>query len=290
MKFTNSAAIMMAMSSLLMGSVAHGQDALAAVPELNALLPQSVRDAGVLNIAIPDVGRPLTYMEGDEFKGMDPDLARAVAEVLGLKPELNLIPFAAALTGLQAGRYDISYGEFYVTAERLQVADFVTNWQDYSSFLVTKSSGYAPVAIADICGKTVGAMAGSAELEILTSAAKDCADAPTVSAFPSVTNAVLALNSNRVDGVLIGRGAAQESINLDQGLDASGEIGGGPTATAVARNDNSDAMLAAIKAAYDHLIASGDYLRILEQNDTAYGATSEAVIYTQDSTPPDYSF
>lgn len=274
----------------LTGTTAYAQDALATVPELQELLPQSVRDAGVLKIAIPDVGKPLSYSEGDELKGMDPDLARAVSQVLGLEPELNLIPFAAALTGLQASRYDISYGEFYVTAERLKVADFVTNWQDYSSFLVAKSSGYRPVSLDEICDKTIGAMAGSAELEILNSVSGNCAAAPTISAFPSVTNAVLALNSNRVDGVLIGRGAAQESINLDAGLDASGEIGGGPTATAVARNDNSEAMLAAIKGAYDHLIASGDYQRILEQNDTAYGAATEAVIYTQDSTPPDYSF
>ena len=67
-----------------------------------------------------------------------------------------------------------------------------------------------------------------------------------MSAFPSISNAVLALNSGRVDGVLINRGGAQESIHMDSGLDATGEIGGGPTATAVARTENSEKLLAAI--------------------------------------------
>lgn len=258
--------------------------------EVAALLPEAIRAAGVLRIAVPDVGKPLAYKEGDELKGMDIGLAKAVAGAMGLKAEISLVPFAAALPGLQAGKYDISYGEFYVTAERLKVADFVTSWQDYSSFLVVKSKGYAPTSLTEICGKSLGAMVGSAELEILNKAAAACDAAARINAFPSISNAVLALNSGRVDGVLINRGGAQESIMLDAGLDASGEIGGGPTATAVARTADSEAMLAALKAAYDHLIASGAYLEILEANNTAYGAATEAQIYTEGSTPPSYDF
>jgi polar amino acid transport system substrate-binding protein len=283
--------MLVAAASLAALAAAQAQQAVAKVDAVAALLPKSIQDAGVLRIAIPDVGKPLAFKEGADLKGMDPDLANAIAGVLGLKPEVSLIPFAAALTGLQANKFDISYGEFYVTSERLKVADFVTSWQDYSSFLVKKSENYKPVALKDICGHTVGAMAGSAELETLKTAAGKCSGAaPTISAFPSVSNSILALNSGRVDGVLINRGGAQEAIHLDGGLNASGEIGGGPTATAVARTENSEKLLAAIKAAYDHLIESGVYMKILEKNDTAYGAAKSAVIYKEGSTPPKYGF
>ncbi|NNU62794.1 transporter substrate-binding domain-containing protein [Ochrobactrum soli] len=272
-------------------SSAAAQDDIKKVKEVAALLPESIRTAGVLRIAVPDVGKPLAYKEGNQLKGMDADLANAVAAVLGLKAEISLIPFAAALTGLQANKFDISYGEFYVTAERLKVADFVTNWQDYSSFLVVKSKGYTPVKLEEMCGHTVGAMAGSAELETLKAGAARCSgEATTVNAYPSVSNAILALNSGRVDGVLINRGGAQEAIHLDAGLDASGEIGGGPTATAVARTAHSEDMLKALKGAYDHLIKSGEYLEILKKNDTAYGAAEKAEIYKEGTTPPKYGF
>lgn len=275
-------------TSALIATPALSQDKAA---NIAALLPKSIQDSATLRIAIPDVGKPLAYKEGNALKGMDVDLANAVAKVLGVKADISLIPFSAALTGLQANKFDISYGEFYVTAERLKVADFVTIWQDYSSFLVVKAKGYKLVKIEDICGRTVGAMAGSAELETLKAGAAKCTGtAPTVSAFPSVSNAILALNSGRVDGVLINRGGAQEAIHLDNGLDATGELGGGPTATAVARNENSEKLLAALKGAYDHLIQTGDYAKILEKNDTAYGAAKSAVIYTQGSTPPKYGF
>ncbi|MEI5678206.1 hypothetical protein G6N74_18580 [Mesorhizobium sp. CGMCC 1.15528] len=49
-------------------------------------------------------------------------------------------------------------------------------------------------------------------------------------------------------------------------------------------------MLEALKAAYDHLIKTSDYTKILEKTDTAYGATDAAVIYKEGSTPPKYGF
>ncbi|WP_455813836.1 transporter substrate-binding domain-containing protein [Pseudomonas graminis] len=284
-------AVAVLVSGALICGNALAQSTIAAADSVVAMLPKALKDSGELRIAVPDIGKPLAYKENGTLKGMDVELAEAVAATMGLKANISLIPFAAALTGLQANKYDVSYGEFYVTAERLQVADFVTNWQDYSTFLVKKGKAFQPKALADICGQKVGAMAGSAELATLnTMNAKCSGKPPVVSAFPSINNAVLALNSGRVAGVLINRGGAQESMHMDPGLDASGEIGGGPTATAVARNANSAELLAAMKGAYDHLIASGEYGKILAKNDTAYGAVKSAETYQQGSTPPKYGF
>ncbi|WP_205962762.1 transporter substrate-binding domain-containing protein [Pararobbsia silviterrae] len=245
----------------------------------------------MLRIAVPDIGKPLAYKDGTTLKGMDVDFAKALAEVMGLKPEISLIPFSGALTGLQADKFDISFGEFYVTDERLKVVDFVTDWQDYSSFLALKSSNAKLNQLSDICGKAVGGMAGSAELEMLKTAVPKCtAPGTTVSSFPSVSNAVLALNSGRVAGVLINRSGAQESIRMDQGLTATGEIGGGPCAVAVARNGHSDAMDAAVKAAFEQLMQSGAYAEILKTNDTEYGALKDAAVYKAGATPPKYGF
>lgn len=194
------------------------------------------------------------------------------------------------MTGLQADRFDISFGQFYVTAERLEVADFVTDWQGYSAVLVSESADFMPETLADICGHFIGAMAGSAQLAVLTEAAEDCEDKPTISAFPSVSTAVLALSSQRVEGVLLGSGTAADAMKNNEGLVTSGagEFGGGPMATAVARTDHSADMLAAIQTAYDHLIQSGTYAKILEENDVTYGAIEKSVIYVEGDAPPIY--
>ncbi|MEQ3553467.1 transporter substrate-binding domain-containing protein [Pseudonocardia nematodicida] len=266
--------------------------ALAADPSVVALLPAPVKERGTLRVAVPDTGAPLGYQENGELRGMDPALGEAVAQVMGLRYEPEMVPFASAIPGLQADRYDIAYGQFYVTAERVQVVDFVTDWRDFSSFIVPSGSQFQPQSLADACGRSIGAMDGSVELQFLNDAQADCTSAGrpqiAISAFPSISAGVLALGSDRVEGVLTGRGAAENAVAQGQPFDIVGEIGGGPTATAVARTADSDQMLAAVQKAYEVLIADGAYRQILDANNTAYGAIDDPTVYTRGASLPTY--
>ncbi|MGO4317903.1 transporter substrate-binding domain-containing protein [Agrobacterium sp. MCAB5] len=282
-------ALAIILPALAAGVVNAGAEDLPAVPEIAAKLPPLVKEAGVLRIAMPDQGKPFAYKVGSELKGMDVDLANAMAATLGLKPQVTLIPFASALTGLQANKFDISFGEFYITSERMKAADFITSWQTYATFLVRKDSKFTPEKVPDVCGKSVAAMTGSVDLAALEKAKSSCAAAPIkVEAFPTSSAAVLALVSGRVDAVRADIGVASDMMKANPGIDRSGRLGGGVCAIAVARNDNSKQMLEASKAALDHLIKTGDYTKILEKNDTGYGAITEATIYAQGSNPPVY--
>lgn len=279
------------MGMLLHTGTARADEGIQKMDNIAALLPAPIREAGVLHIAVPDMGKPFAYMDHMTLKGMDVDFGNAVAALMGLKAEISLVPFSSALTGLQAHKFDISYGEFYISKARLKVAEFVTEWKDYSTFLIKKSTGYMPVKLTDICGHTVGAMAGSAELATLKSYGTKCGQTPPgIEAYPSISSAILALGSGRIDSVLINRAGAQKAMSLDAGLDASGEIGGGPTATAVGRNENTEGLSKALQAAYTYLMTSGKYMEILEQNNTTYGAAKSSAIYNESSVLPHYDF
>ncbi|MEU1301669.1 transporter substrate-binding domain-containing protein [Streptomyces shenzhenensis] len=260
--------------------------------EVVALLPEQVERRGTLRVAIPDSGVPLATKENGELRGMDPGLGKALAQVMGLRFQPQMIPFSSALPGLQAGRYDVSFGEFYVTAERVKVADFVTAWRDFSSFVVWKDAKVKPQSLADVCGLQVGAMDGSVELKFLNDTQADCAaqgkQPITINAFPSISAGVLALSSNRVQAVLANRGGGENAIAKGQSFTLAGQIGGGPTATAVARTAYSEQMLKAVRKAYEVLIANGAYSKILEANNTSYGAIDNPTIYTTGSSLPDY--
>lgn len=222
---------------------------------------------------------------------MDADLANAMAATMGLEAEVTLIPFASALTGLQANKFDISFGEFYITAARMKTADFITSWQAYATFLVNKDKGLMPAKVFNVCGKSVAVMTGSVDQVALEKAKNDCADGTQikVEAFcNSSSSAVLALVSGRVDAVRADIGVASDMMRATRGLVSTGKLRGGFCAIAVARNENSKQMLDASKAALDHLIKSGEYRRILEKNETAYGAIEEATNYAEGSNPPVY--
>jgi len=257
------------------------------------LVPESIKSKGTITIAIPDTGAPIAYKDGDDLKGMDPLLAEELASILGLKADLQYVPFTQALTGLQSGRYDLSFGEFYITPERLKAADFVSNWSTYSSFLTRADDSFKPETLSDVCGHSVGAVAGSAELAFLQAGAKECEKqnkkSIDVHAFPDFNAAMLAVSSSRVDATMNDRGAEELAIQKGQPFKISGKAGGGPCSTAVRRTDDSAQMLQAVKKAYEIMISSGAYAKILDEAGTTYGAITDPEIYTADSTPPDYS-
>ncbi|MFB9832314.1 transporter substrate-binding domain-containing protein [Actinoallomurus acaciae] len=260
------------------------------VDAIAALIPESLRSRGVLRVAVPDGSPPLASVDDSgAVVGMDPSLARALGGLMGLKVKLTAGSFDSQVPGLQSGKFDLAMGEYYVTADRLKSADFVSDWRDYSSFATRSADGWKPAGGQDLCGKKIGVMKGSAEEASVTTFNRKCSTPMTISSFPDQSASFLALNSSRIDAVVTGRGQLETAASTTKGFKISGEFGGGPCATAVARNGDSAKMLKAVQAGYAELIKSGTYLQILKKWNSDYGALDKPQIYTADSTPPKYS-
>ncbi|WP_184728159.1 transporter substrate-binding domain-containing protein [Saccharopolyspora phatthalungensis] len=260
------------------------------VDAIAALVPESIRNRGELRVAVPDGSAPLSSVDDSgQVVGMDPSLARALGGLMGLKVTLTAGSFDSQIPGLQAGKFDLAMGEYYVTADRLKSADFVSGWRDYSSFATRTNDGWNPMTGQDLCGKRIGVMKGSAEEASLIAFNGKCSTPMTISSFPDQSASFLALNSGRTDAIVTGRGQLETAAKTTKGFKVSGEFGGGPCATAVARNGDSAAMLKAVQAGYTELIKSGVYAQVLKQWNSEYGALDQPQIYTADSTPPNYS-
>ncbi len=264
-----------------------GTRAAAASPA--SLVPAAIKKRGYLNVAVPDGAPPLANSSPSGPVGMDPDLATALGKVLRLKVHDSVVPFEAELTGMQAGKYDIAGGEFYVTAVRIKSANFISAWHDYSAFLSLKKNSYRPTNSKSLCGKTVGVFAGSAEQQALTALNAHCSSKMTLSAFSAPNEAFLALSSGRVAAVTTGREQLELASEASPGkFKITGEFGGGPTAWAIARNSNTTQLTAALKAAFKVLIANGTYKKILNKWHTEYGAVKATTVYTKGSKLPNY--
>jgi polar amino acid transport system substrate-binding protein len=296
-RFVSLAALALVVPAALAGCGSDSDDSAAAptkaVAQVDAvadLVPSQIRDAGVLRVAVPDGSAPLASVnDSGDVEGMDPEIATALGGLMGL--DVKLVPgsFDAQIPGLQSDKYDLAMGEYYVTAERLASVDFVTDWRDYSSFATAADSDFEPKAGTDLCGHPVGVLKGSAEEASITTLNDSCDDPMKISAFPDQSAGFLALSSGRVDAVVTGRGPLEAASKKSDAFKISGEYGGGPCATAVARTEYSDEMLKAVQAGIQELIDNGTYAEILKKWDTDYGALDTAEIYTKDSTPPDYA-
>lgn len=262
------------------------------VAEIAALVPDTIRKRGVLRVATMTKYQPFAFVADGKNVGMIPEMVTAVAQTMGLKADIHGMDFPSILLGLQAQKYDIGMGEFFVRKDRVDVADFVTEWSNFDAFVVNKGSKYLPESIADVCGHKIAILAGSSGVPAMETGKERCAQAgkaaPQVSVFPQMADAVLALSSNRAEAVLTGREVGLTLVASGQPFVPTGRVGGGPCATAVARNADSARLAQAIQAAYVYLIKSGKYEEIHKRWGTDYGAINNPTIYRQGDALPDY--
>jgi len=83
-------------------------------------VPAKYRDAGTLSVASDASYPPMEFIkEGtNEIIGADPDLATALGQVMGVKLNLENVPFDSILAGIEADKYDLGMSSFTNTKER----------------------------------------------------------------------------------------------------------------------------------------------------------------------------
>lgn len=292
--FAAFAGLMVSVSGAYSQTLPEGQvEAVEPDAAVVALVPAAIKERGTLNIATMTKYQPYSFTVGDKQVGMIPEMVTAVAQTMGLKPNIATMDFPAILLGLQAKKYDIGMGEYFVRQDRLEVADFVTEWSNYNAFIVNQGSTFTPSGLPDICGHKIAILAGSSGVPAMEIGKQRCSEAgkpaPEVSNFPAMADAILALSSNRVEAVLTGREVGLAMINQGQPFAVSGKVGGGPTATAVARTEGHETLPEAVQAAYLHLIKTGVYEKIHKRWNTDYGMIDNPTIYRKGDQPPTYA-
>jgi polar amino acid transport system substrate-binding protein len=73
-------------------------------PKIAAEVPKSIASSGTLSVAADATYAPNEFIasDGHTVIGMDPDLAKALAQVMGLKADVKNVTFDAIIPGLAA--------------------------------------------------------------------------------------------------------------------------------------------------------------------------------------------
>jgi polar amino acid transport system substrate-binding protein len=91
-----------------------------------ALLPQGVRDVGVLTAGMPLDYEPYNFMGADSKPtGLDVDIFNGIAETLGLKPQISRMGFASIIPAVSGGRVQVGMSGIGILPARLKVVSFV---------------------------------------------------------------------------------------------------------------------------------------------------------------------
>jgi polar amino acid transport system substrate-binding protein len=248
-----------------------------AVPAVVKLVPASIKSKGSLTVAADASYAPNEFVgpDGHTVVGMDADLSKALAGVMGLKANIVNATFDTIIPGLSGGKYDLGASSFTDTKAREKVVDFVDYFLAGTSFFTKAQGGSSVTGLADLCGKTVSVESGTTEESDAQGQSKKCKSGGkppvTVLVYPTQSAANLALSSGRAELSMADSPVAAYQVKQSHGVfKITGQTyGTAPYGLAVPKTSKlAPAVLAALKV----LMKNGTYKSILAKWGISSGA------------------
>jgi polar amino acid transport system substrate-binding protein len=262
------------------------------VDSVVALVPDEFKNKPIAN-GIYNTFPPEEFLEGDTLVGIQPDIALALSEVMGVQIQnASVGSFDSLIPGVASGRYDMSSADFGVTAERLQQVDFVTEFRIGTAFAVKTGSGITINAATDLCGHSVGVQAGSYFIDQINGANEQCSSAGLKSidlqTFPDDGARNLAVTNGRIEVTATTEDALAYSIDSQNLPLELQKFVYEPVEQAIALPDGSG-LGPALEAAMKEIVSNGTYAKILAKwgsDSIAYSSPDEAMLLTDASQAP----
>ncbi len=148
---------------------------------------------------------PMGYTdESGEIVGFDIDLARAVAEKMGVDVEFKPIDWDAKSMELSSKKIDVIWNGFSISEERKQEVLFSDPYLTTEQVLIVKAG--SPIKTkADLAGKKIALQDGSTSETALKAdaATYESIGDSNISRFKENTEVIMELESGRVDAAII---------------------------------------------------------------------------------------
>lgn len=251
-------------------------------------LPDAIKEKGTLIVASDASYAPMEFFaaDGKEIQGVDPDLAKALGEKLGVTLQVQNATFDAIIPGLAAKKYDVGMSSFTDTKEREQTVDFVTYFTAGTSFFTKADGGTDVTGLADLCGKTVAVEKGTTQADDVQKQSKDCTSggdpAVKLQTYPDQNGANLALASGRAQIGMADSPVADYQVKKSDGqFKLTGTpYGTAPYGIAIPKGSGlAEPMLEALKAiqadgTYDEVLDKWGVSESANKNPTINGAES----------------
>lgn len=150
-----------------------------------------------------------------EYVGFEMDVAKQFAKDLGVKLVIKNMDFDSLLVALESHKVDVVIAGMNITPERQKSVDFSKPYYvGKKYFLINKSDQNKFKSTKDFTGKKVGAQNGAMEYDLVKK------NIPNVEehGLAKLTSLVIALQSHKVDGVLMDAATAKAYVNNNDNL------------------------------------------------------------------------
>lgn len=235
-----------------------------------ALVPPAIREEGKLVIPTAATYPPNEFIapDGKTIVGMDPDLARAIAQRLDLDVELKAADFDSIIPGVASGRYDVVLSSVTVTPGRTKEVDMVTYFRAGTGFFTANDEPISLTGLSGLCGFSVAVADRTVQQADARAQSKKClaaGRAPVkVRTVVNQTEATQSVESGQSDFGMADTPVVSYIVKKSGGrlVKVGEDYGVAPYGVIVNRESE---MAPAVQAALKSLIADGSYKEILER-------------------------
>ena len=187
---------------------------------------EKILESGKLVLATSPDFAPLEFEDlssGEaQYVGSDIELAKYIAEKLGVELEISAMDFSAVQAAIPSGQADIAISGFARTEERAQNLELSTPFNitedGGQTVLVAKGQGANYTAAEDFSGLQIGAQNGSLQYNLVSSQLPD-----DVEIFPvgSLNDGVLMLETGKIDALASDLSNAELLLESHDGIETT---------------------------------------------------------------------
>lgn len=214
---------------------------------------------GTLKMATNAQFPPYEFYEGQEIVGIDAEIAKLIADKLGMELVIEDMEFDSVLLAVPSGKADIGMAGLTVDETRLVSMDFSTPYATGKQVIIVPE-GSEIASPDDLKGKKIG-------VQLSTTGDIYCSDEfgeEAMDRYSKGADAVVALTQGKVDAVVIDNEPAKVFVAENEGLKIlETEYAVEDYAIAIAKGNTS--LLNKINAALAELTASGDIQTIIDK-------------------------
>ncbi|MBR5239273.1 MAG: transporter substrate-binding domain-containing protein [Clostridia bacterium] len=163
---------------------------------------------------------PYEFMENGEIVGIDADIAREIAKKLNKELVIENVDFDSLIPGVSTGKYDFVMAGLTVTEERMNAVNFTQTYATGVQVIIVKED--SPITSADdLFAEGANTVVG---VQMATTGDLYCTwdiedeGLGTVERYNKGADAVMALNTGKVDCVVIDNEPAKVFVANNPGL------------------------------------------------------------------------
>jgi polar amino acid transport system substrate-binding protein len=252
------------------GSSAPADDLV--VPELQALLPQSVLDKGEILVGTDPSYPPCDFRnDAGEIDGYNNALLQAMAPRLGVKITMEGIAFDGLLPGVESGKFDAAMECITDNLERQEIVQFVDySYSTKGIIKLTDSAADITTNPLSYCGLHAGVQTGTEFVTDVELFNENCAQAGEAAIettnFPTTADQNTALQSGQIDfAVTSFATGAWQAAETDDLFEILGSPLLAKTYVGIVVNLDNDDLAKALEGALQAIIDDGTYEEVMSE-------------------------